>query len=907
MSPSPAPGRPTVWLIDGYANIFRAFYAIRNLTDARGAPTNAVFGFLQMLRKLLRDHNPSHLGVALDTSGPTVRSAQYADYKANRKPMPDELRAQIPHIRSLLEAYRIPMLELPTYEADDVLGTLAAKGRDAGYDVVLVSPDKDLMQLVDAHVHQLHPTRDKRYDPAGVEEDFGVPPGQVIDVLALMGDASDNVPGVPGIGEKGAKTLIRQHGSLDALLDAAPEVKRKSYREGLIEHREQAILSRDLVTIHTDLDVDFDADALRYEGPDPEMLRTLCVELDFHSVVKEIDAEHGAAAQLSTKPAPAVEPVDADALGAALDRLGRRVCVGMVARVPSTVTASVATAPLGLAFADADATDGDTLFVDLRAGDATANRVADRLAGWLGDGDVTLVGHDLKEVLRWAHRQRPQAPTGTDVRCGLFDTMLAGYLLKPSLRGTGLGDVAFERMQYTAFEAADAGFAKDADPLRGSEMLARYAAERVALPRRMLTRFEADLDQHGLRAVYDRYEAPLVPVLTAMEELGVGLDAPYLADMSTELGAEADALEAEIYRLAGETFNLNSSKQLGEILFDKLGYPVIKRTRKTRNYATDAETLEALAARGFEIPERLLRYRELTKLRSTYVDALPALVDPADQRLHTRFNQAITATGRLSSSHPNLQNIPVRTELGLRVRKAFRAAPGHRLVVADYSQIELRVLAHIAGEGAMLDAFRAGDDIHAATAAAVFGVDPALVSGEQRRMAKTINFGIIYGMSAFGLAARLGIERKDAQGFIDRYMARYPGVANYTEETLASAEETGQVATLSGRIRWLPEINSRNRGVRENAKRMAINARIQGTAADLLKDAMIRVDRRLRASQPDARLLLTVHDELVLEVPEDAVAPTVDLVRAAMIEAAALDVPVVVDAGSGATWYDAKD
>ncbi|MEM8932360.1 MAG: DNA polymerase I [Acidobacteriota bacterium] len=881
-----ADSRPRVYLIDGYANIFRAFYAIRNLSNSRGEPTNAVFGFLQILRKLLRDEKPAFLGVAMDVSSKTLRKEKFEDYKANRRPMPDDLKPQIPEIRKVIEAYRIPLLEMPGYEADDVLGTLEAKATAAGYEVILLSPDKDLMQLVGDGVFLHHTGRDKLYDAQGVAEDFGVPPHQVIDVLALMGDASDNVPGVPGIGEKGAKNLIAEHGSMDALLDAADTVKRKSYREGLQNHREQAELSKELVTIHTDLDIDFDPEALRFDEPDWDALLDLCWRLDFQGLAREIEADHGGR---SVELEPSDEAASADAFRAAVADLDGDVPLGVVADADGEA--------VGLALVTSVGDDERSLFADFRR-----DGLRDAAEAWLreivGRDDVRLVGHDLKEVLRLLGPR-------VDVRCRLLDLMLLSYVCRSALRSHDFAAVAMDRLHRTPATAKDAGFVKDERPMLGDAGLRTYAAERAVLPARLAETMEQDLDEQNLRDVYERFEEPLIGVLATLEETGVLLDSDFLHAMSSELETEIAAVEEDIYERAGERFNIASPKQLGELMFEKLGYPVLRKTRKTKSYSTDAETLEELAARGFDIPERVIHFRELTKLKSTYVDALPTMVDESG-RIHTRFNQAVAATGRLSSANPNLQNIPIRTELGQRVRKAFRASPDCQLVVADYSQVELRVLAHIAEEETMIEAFSRGEDIHAATAAAMFGGSPLLVNPDQRRMAKVINFGIIYGMTAFGLARRLGLSRKEAQTFIDTYMERYPGVQRYTEATLEEATETGQVATLHGRVRQLPDIRSRNWNLRENAKRMAINAPIQGTAADLLKDAMIAVEARLRREAPDARFLLTVHDELVLEGPASEIETLGAMVREEMEGVAELRVPLAVDVGIGDTWYDAK-
>ena len=886
-----------LYLIDGYSTIFRAFYAIRGLSTSTGEPTNAIYGFINMLRKLLREEEPALLGIALDVGRATVRTEAYAEYKANRAPMPEDLKAQMPAIRRAIEAFRIPILELERYEADDVIGTLGRKAQDAGYEVTIVSADKDLFQLVGDRVSLLHTGREKTYDPALVEQDFGVPPGQVVDVLALVGDKVDNVPGVPGIGQKGAQTLIREYGNLQALLAAASELKRKAYREGLREHADQALLSRELVTIHTDLDVPFEPDALEMEAPDYEALADLCREFEFWSLLKELESESGGP---EIEPAVVVDSVEV--FEAAAREMGPRIAVGVVFRRGGE--------PAGLSFAaveeggDSDVEVGRACFADFRT-PGQREAVAARLRAWLADPGLELVGHDLKEVVRLCpHREgRPV------VAARLVDTMLMAYLVHSAVRSFGLATVALDRLFYQATTPADAGLGEpggQAEALGDDTGLRLYAAEQAVLPALILEALASQWSESpGAREVYDQIEAPLLPVLAAMEEEGIELDAGVLAEMSQRLERDAGALAEEIFALAGESFNILSPQQLGVVLFEHMGLPAPGRTRKTKKYKTGADVLEQLARQGHDAPAKVLQYRELTKLKSTYVDALPHLV-AADGRLHTRYHQAVAATGRLSSHDPNLQNIPIRTDIGRQVRRAFRARDGYRLLVADYSQIELRVLAHISDDEALVDIFRHGGDIHRSTAATVFGVAPALVTDEQRRASKTINFGIIYGMSAFGLARALGIARGDAQAFIDAYFERFPGVRAYTEQTLASAEETLQVETLYGRVRYIPDIKSRNRAVRENARRMAVNARIQGTAADLLKLAMIAVDRRLRSELGAARLLLTVHDELVLEAPSADMDALTSLVREEMEGVADLRVPLVVDMDSGPDWYEAK-
>ncbi len=879
-----SPSRPRLFLIDGYSNIFRAFYAIRNLSNSKGEPTNAVYGFVTMLRKLLREDKPDLLGVALDV-GKTFRNEKFEDYKANRAPMPEDLRSQMPWVRRVMEAYRIPILELQGYEADDVLGSLSCRAAEAGYDVVIVSADKDLMQLVEPHVSLYHTGRTKLYGPKDVEEDFGVPPEKVADVLALMGDSIDNIPGVPGIGEKGAKTLIQEHGSLEALLDNADKVTRKAYREGLQQHREQALLSKELSTIHTNLELAFDPDALRLEEPDNEALRQLFTELEFFSLVEELKSSAPQAGQELPPVVEATTPAIWEERTSVLGATGNEVFAAVLGE----------DRPIGLAVGEDG--EGEVTVADFRK-DGMREAALATLTRWISDPAVRISGHNLKEVLRLSE-------AGPTARAALFDAMLVSYLLKPSVHGHTLDELALERLSCKPITAKEAGWDKGQEPPVGDSRLASYACERVTFARRMTGAMREELGTGSLSKVYHEIEAPLLPVLLGMEEAGILLDSGFLSGMSEELGKELATLEEEIYKQAGERFNLGSPQQIGFILFERMGLPVLKRTQKTKSYSTGAEILEELAGRGYPIATDLLRYRELTKLKSTYVDALPLMV-AADGRIHTRFNQAVAATGRLSSTNPNLQNIPIRTELGQRIRKAFVAPAGQVLLVADYSQIELRILAHIAEEKELIRAFAAGEDIHRSTAAVVFGVAPELVTAEQRRAAKTINFGILYGMSAFGLGQALSIPPREAEAFIKAYLDRYAGVRRYVEETQQSAEREGKVETLYGRVRWLPDIQSKNRNLRENAKRMAINARIQGTAADLLKLAMIATDRRIRKEHPDARLLLTVHDELVLEVPEASAEPVSRLVREEMEGVAKLQVPLVVDAGWGPSWYEAK-
>ncbi len=834
-------------LVDGHSNLYRAHYAIRApLTAPDGTPTGAVYGFLRMLHRLLAELEPSHVGVAFDVSRVTFRTRLDERYKAHRKPMPPELEVQIPLVHEALEAMGIPRLELPDYEADDVMGTLARRAAEVPLEVVIATSDKDMLQLVrDPWIRVWHTRHERLLDEAGAEELFGVPPRQVPEVLALMGDPSDNVPGCKGIGEKGAKELIRRWGSVKALYEHLEELPPRA-RRALEAHREEVELSRRLVEIRTDLDLPLDLDALRRGGGDAARLAALYRRLGFDTLLRELE--------LPSERAPAaVATVDgAGALAAAGP--------GAVATVEGWV---------------AVATGGRVTL--LRAEPAA---VAGTLAPRLGPEWSVHGSKELLRALRDAGCEWSAAPR---------DTELEAYLLDP---GEPV-DLESAARRHLAALPEPGGAPPGAGPA------ARAAVLTAALHAALAPRLEAE----GLEPVYERIEAPLVPVLEAMERAGIAVDAEVLEELGRRLEASLAELEREIAAEAGTPFNVNSPQQLAEVLFERLGYPVLRRTSKTRRPSTNVEVLGELARRGYRLPALILEYREQAKLRSTYIEALLRLRGP-DGRIHARFHQTVTSTGRLSSSDPNLQNIPVRTELGRQVRRAFVAAPGCRLVAADYSQIELRVLAHMSRDPGLLAAFRRGEDIHRATAAAVFGVRPGEVTPEQRRAAKTINFGLIYGMGAYSLSRELGVEPAEAQAFIDAYFARFPGVRAFLDAVLERARREGRVATMFGRIRRIANLDHPSQPVRAAAERMAINAPIQGTAADIIKLAMIELDRRLEGS--GVRLVLQVHDELLLEAPEAEVAAAVEEVRRAMEGVVELEAPLVVDIGTGPSWYDAK-
>ena len=834
-------------LVDGHSNLYRAHFALRNnLTAPDGTPTGATYGFLRMLHRLLAELKPTHVGVAFDVSRITFRTRMDERYKAQRKPMPEELRAQIPFVREALEHLGIPILELPDFEADDVMGTLAYRAAERKIECILATSDKDMLQLVrDPWIRVWHTRHERLVDEATAEELFGVPPSQVVEVLALMGDASDNVPGCPGIGAKGARALIRTWGSVRALYENLDRVTPTRARNALAAHREEVELSLALVTIRTDLDLPLDMEALRVSDPDTAGLASLYRRLGFTSLLAELDITDGAAPAIELELVPPGELL--------------RVAGGLHLEP-------------GLA-----AAAGRDRVVACRADGA---ELAAALAGGL-DGATVFASKELLRFLR-DHGHRWAAPPR--------DLSLGAYLLDPG-EEISLEAVSRRHLEVlppdphaTDLEAAAAG--RDA-------LWTAAAAERV------FERVEAE----GLGNVYEEIEAPLVPVLESMERWGIRVDLAVLDELSRRLGASLAGLEREIHAEAGEPFNINSPQQLAVILFERLGYPVIKRTAKTRRPSTGVEVLKELAGRGYRLPALILEYREQAKLKSTYVDALPRQV-AADGRIHTRFHQTVTATGRLSSSDPNLQNIPIRTELGREVRRAFVADDGWLLVAADYSQIELRVLAHMSGDETLVAAFRAGEDIHRATAAAVLGKRPADITPAERRAAKTVNFGLIYGMGAFSLARDLGVSQAEAQQFIDAYFTRFPGVKAYMDGLREQARRAGKVTTLFGRVRRIANLDHPSAAVRAAAERMAINAPIQGTAADIIKLAMIAVHRWLE--NHDARLLLQVHDELVLEAPA-ADAPTVARELKRIMEGVVtLDVPLTADTAHGPSWYEAK-
>ena len=885
----------TVFLIDGSSQMYRAYHAIRGLTAPDGRPTNAVFGFVNMLRKLIADHRPPLIAAAFDVRGPTFRNELAADYKANRAPMPPDLREQVPHVHEACAALGVPVLTHETFEADDVIGALAVRARAAGFEVAVVTGDKDFFQLVGDGVSVFNP-RDPGtwYDAAGVEEKFGVRPERVIDVLALMGDSVDNVKGVPGIGEKGARELIAAHGALDDLLERTADVQRKRYRTALEKHADEARRSRDLVTIRTDVPLEFEPDALRYRGPSPERCFALFTALGFRTLV----AEYAPTAATVEKDYGVVR--SAADLAALLDAAGSAGRVGLAVVADGADAMRAGLVGIALSAGPRHARYVPLGHRTLGAGDGLAPDAAlGALAKPLADAGLAKIGHDLKRAALVLGRHGV-ALDGFDL-----DTLIAGYLLDATRPGLDLRDLALEEIGYKAITLDEVvGKGAKAPGLADVpvDAVVEYAGERSDLALQAAERLAPRLAADGLERLYRDVELPLVPVLVDLERAGVRLDTGALAAQSVAMAAQLSALQAEIHALAGEPFNVNSPRQLGTILFDKLQLPSSKRTGKTKAASTSVAVLEELAA-AHELPRKVLEWRALAKLKGTYADALPQLVNPDTGRLHTSFSQAVAATGRLSSHDPNLQNIPIRTAVGREIRAAFTAPPGSVLISADYSQIELRVLAHLSGDPNLKDAFERGEDIHGRTALHVFGADSGLDPHELRRRAKIINYALLYGKTAFTLSKDVGVTKKAAQTFIDAYFEGFPAVRAYLDRTLDAARETGVVTTMFDRRRRVPEIASRNAQLRGAAERVAVNMPIQGSAADVLKRAMIDVHAAL---PPDARMILTVHDELLFEAPEAEAREVADLVRDRMESAVELSVPLTVDVGIGRNWKEAK-
>jgi DNA polymerase I len=900
-----------IFLIDAMSFIFRAYHAMarqRPMSTKTGLPTAAIYVFVNMLRKLRDDFDPEYLAAVFDVGAPTFRDQQasaitavrkfdiktqkfqevaYGGYKANRKEMPEDLSQQVPYIRRALEAYRIPILQSEGYEADDVIGTLAREAAAKSYPVYIVSSDKDMLQLVNDEICVLNPPKDNLVcDPAKVEEILGVPPERVVDVMALRGDSIDNIPGAPGIGDKGSVELIKRFGTVEQALERAAEVERKSYRESLQNNRDVVLLSKQLVTIDTHVPIEFDVDAMRAGEPDVETLRRLFSELEFTSLLKELlptvemaeghytEAESAGDldALLKTLPNEGVLSVAVEAITSASaeedegeEEEAQEAMLPLQAEI-ETPAAARATHKIAMSVAR-----GAALSLSLDEPSLLA-----RIKSLLSDSSLAKSVHDYKLAV---HALESSGLSLAGVR---HDPMLYSYLLNPTYSSHTLADAALRQ-----FNVKLSGTLPEAADVTGQ----------------LASALRREVEELGLAKVYEEIDLPLVPVLARMEHAGVKIDRKVLAAMSTRLQGEIDAKAREIYECCAMEFNINSPKQLGDVLFNKLGLPKPVKYGKGKTISTAVDVLETLAE-DHQVAKLVLEYRQLAKLKSTYVDALPALLSPSTGRLHTTFGQTGTATGRLSSTNPNLQNIPIRTELGREIRAAFIAEAGHVLLAADYSQIELRLLAHFSKDPLLVEAYRRGEDVHTLTASQVFGVPPLMVTPDHRRQAKVVNFGIVYGLSPFGLSQNLGIETGQAREFINAYFEKYKGVRSFIDQTLEQARRDQKVKTLFGRVRPIPDINSKNANLRGFAERTAVNTPLQGTAADLIKLAMIRIDAAVQERRLKSRMTLQVHDELVFEVPEKEVDTIRTLVREQMENVHPLNVPLLVEIGVGPNWRD---
>jgi len=865
-----------LFLVDAMAHIYRAFYApMMRMSAPSGIPTKVPFLFNNILRRLLKDYQPDYIAIVFDPPGATFRDKLFEKYKAQRAPMPEEMRPQLPYVRRLCEAMRLPVVELQGYEADDVIGTLAKKAAK-DVEVLIVSNDKDMMQLVGRNVRTLRTgsggaKADILVDEKKVEEILGVPPERVIDIMALMGDTVDNIPGAKGIGEKGATELIQKYGTVEGALEHAAEVGNKRYREALQQQREQVMLSKQLAMISTDAPIEVELQALERKAPDTVALAALYRELGFTSLLKELGAEAAAAAvpveAVETKAGKFTQFANKREFGAWLEKLP--------ARQPLAVWLTL----------DTGGREVEGFGTRVAAIEVATNQEEGR-AVWADESDEAL--KTLEKVLQDAERPKiVHDPKLFQLLNGPLAnishaTQLYSYLLRPTTANHNFADVVFR--QFNA-------------PIGGGP------GEHAAMLHRVAAALRAQVDEKQLARVYETIDLPLSRVLADMERVGVRVDPKALDAMSQTMEKEVRRLEKEIWDLAGQEFNVNSPTQLAEILFDKLNLQTGGRRGKAKARSTAVDVLESLKAQH-PLPAKIIEYREVAKLKSTYVDALPKLIHSETGRLHTSFSQTTAATGRLSSSDPNLQNIPIRTELGRQIRAAFVAEKGKVLLSADYSQIELRIMAHFSGDAVLVEAFRSGEDIHARTAQEVFGVGPMAQTADHRRAAKAINFGIIYGLSPFGLAQQLGIEQKEAAQFINAYFLRYRGVKEYLDRILTETRKTGEAKTLFGRIRPIPEITSPQIQLRNFAERTALNSPLQGTAADLIKLAMISIDGRLRTEKFEARMILQVHDELLFEAPRDEITNLEQMVREEMEGVYRLAVPLVVETCVGANWRD---
>ncbi len=897
-----------IFILDGMAIAYRAYFAFmgRPLVNSKGMNTSAIFGFLNTLDMLLAKEQPDQIAVAFDTKEPTFRHKEFDAYKATRDAMPEDMIPQLPYLKKLVQAYNIPSLELPGWEADDIIGTLAKRAAREGMDVYMVTPDKDYMQLVEEHIKLYKPG--KRGDEFeivgldGVREKFGVLPGQVIEVLGLMGDTSDNIPGIKGVGEKTAIPLIQEYGTIEGIYENIDRIAKKGMKDKLMDGREDAMLSRRLATIDTEAPVDVDPDDLHISPKNIDALRELFAELEFKRHLEALDriAVQEGAPSVFAGSMQTIDSIPHDYICVdTRDQLTAMVKSLLAAKEVCFDTETTGKSPhesdlVGLSFSIEQA---KAWYVPVNA--SLSKDEVLKAVTHVFDGSRLITGQNLKfdfEALYHA---------GVQVNPRVFDTMIAAYILRPEGEH-GMDALSEQYLNYRPVSITTLiGKGKNQGSMGDVplDLIAPYAAEDADITLQLAHALRPKLIETGQTALLEEIEFPLVNVLVRMESTGIAIAEDTLLEISKGMELQIENVTASIYSHAGGKFNINSTKQLGELLFERLNLPTGKKTKT--GYSTDVSVLESLQGRH-PIVDDILLFRQLTKLKSTYVDALPKMVNPRTGRIHTNFNQTVAATGRLSSTDPNLQNIPIRTEAGREIRKAF--VPGHKgwvILSADYSQIELRLAAEMSGDAGLMEAFKSGEDIHTSTAMRLFGADKGSVTAEQRRQAKTVNFGILYGISAFGLAQRLGISNPDAKDLIDLYFDKYPNINKYMMSTIAFAKSKGYVETLKGRRRYIPDINNKNRNLRMFAERTAINAPIQGTAADMIKIAMIRIDEALLKSKLRAKMLLQVHDELVFEAPPEEVDELKPMVIELMRTALDVRVPIEVEAGTGENWLEA--
>lgn len=869
-------------LIDGMSSAYRAFYAIRGLTTSRGQPTNAVFGFIKMLLKIIKEYDPQYLAIAADSRGPTFRHEQFEEYKAHRKPMPDDLAGQLPLIREAAEGYRVTWLAAPGYEADDILATLSLQAAREGFETFILTGDKDLFQLVGEKIKVISPHKDGMlFDRKAVHERYGVPPSRLGDVLALMGDSIDNIPGVPGIGEKTAVDLIKKYQNLEGVLEHAGEVKNKRVRENLIGYADQARLSRQLVKLHQDVPVDWKWSDLKRREPDREKLRELFAKLEFKELFQELSPPAGRKITYAR--------IEGDGAASSLaKRIGSLEEMALEVKADGPIPIPAKLTSLALC-----GKKGENIYLPLKEAKAK-KEILSILRPYLEGEEVKKYLHNAKFISHLFLNE------GIELKGVVWDTMLVSYLLNPSRADHSLETIAWDFLGWAPPPLVRKKKKGEQEDAEEGDVLCR----RLEAIMELESKLQGELEKKRLNSLLTDMELPLTRVLVRMERNGITIDRQKLEEMSRDIQKELNTLTRQMFELAGEEFNLNSPRQLSRILFDKLKLPPQKKTKT--GYSTDVGVLRTLAGRH-ELPALILQYRQLFKLKSTYIDTLPELVNPKTGRIHTTFHQAVTATGRLSSSSPNLQNIPIRTDLGKKIRSAFIPRPeGWIFLSVDYSQIDLRVLAHLSQDPLLLEAFRRDEDIHAFTASQIFGVEISEVTAEMRRRAKTVNFGIIYGMGAYGLSRDLGIPYQEAEAFIDAYFERYTGVTAYIKKELAEAKKRGYVTTLFHRRRYLPELESPQESVRRFGERTAINTPIQGAAADIIKLAMIKIDRRLEKEGFQARMLLQIHDELLFEAPEKEIEPLSKLVCETMEGVVELKVKLKTDLKAGKNWGELR-